>query len=185
MEIDDKQLIKSGLTPTAYITLQAIKYEEKNILQYLNNLKILEIVIQQLEKSGYLKITGPDKSKDFILRKKALSLFSQSEVEEWYEEWRNLFPSGTNSGGYYYRGNKQEVLKNLKKFTKKYPKYTKEEIFNATRKYIARCKLRNSYMMLAHYFIEKQGVGSTLLTELENVDVVESTVKTSSINKMI
>lgn len=171
MEINKRKMIKSGLSPTFYITLQSIIHDDKETLQYIKNLKIFEQVIIKLEKEGYVKITGPDKSKDFVLRKKSLSLFTQeSNVSEWYEEWRNLFPKGINPAGYRYRGNRQQVLTNLTKFVRKHPQYSKEQIFKATKNYINRCMRTGSYMMLAHYFINKKDVGSTLLTELENLE---------------
>lgn len=189
MEIDEKKLINSGLSPTLYITLLAIQYNMENILQYLTLLGIFEKAIIELEKQGYVKITGDNISKDFVIRQKTLYLLGEnSNVSEWYEQWRNLFPEGNNQSGYNYRGNKQEVLVKLQKFVKKYPKYSKEDIFDATRAYIMRCRSKNSYMQQAHYFIEKKDVGSTLLTELENLESnkIENTLQTvSKINKMI
>ena len=171
MEVNKNKLIKSGLSPTLFLTLQSITYDDKEILQYIKNLKIFEQVIIKLEKEGYVKITGSDKAKDFALRKKSLSLFTQNlNISEWYEEWRDLFPKGINSSGYRYRGNRQQVFTNLTKFVRKYPKYSKEQILKATKNYITRCIKVGSYMMLAHYFINKQDVGSTLLTELENLE---------------
>lgn len=184
MEIDERRLIESGLSPTVFVTLQAIYYKNESIIQYLKNLKIFDKVIDTLETNGYVKITGPDKNTDFIIRKKTVSLFGQNNVNDWYEEWRNLFPAGTNASGYHYRGNKGEVLLKLTKFVEKNPKYSKEEIMTATKNYISRCSRLNSYMMLAHYFIHKKEVGSTLLTELENISTNKE-IKFLPVNKMV
>lgn len=48
--------------------------------------------------------------------------------------------------------------------------YTREEIFEATKRYVQRFSLKNyNYMQIAHYFIEKQGVGSSLEAECESL----------------
>lgn len=183
MELDERKLISSGLNPTMYVTLYAIYRKKENIIQYIKNLQIFERVIESLEKSGYVKIIGPDKTKDFILRKKAISLLGENDVSEWYEEWRNLFPKGINAGGYHYRGNKGEILKKLSKFVENNPEYTKEQIMQATSNYINRMMRSGSYMMLAHYFIDKKDVGSSLLTELENLET--RTEESTPLNRMI
>lgn len=184
MDIDERRLIESGLTPTVFVTLNAIYKKDETILQYIKNLKLFDKVIDILEVNGYVKVTGPDKNTDYILRKKTVTLLGQNNINDWYEEWRNLFPPGTNASGYHYRGNKGEVLIKLTKFVEKNPKYSKEEIMQATKNYINRCSRLNSYMMLAHYFIHKKEVGSTLLTELENLSTNKE-VTLLPTNKMI
>lgn len=131
-----------------------------------------------LETRGYVKRHG-EKPTDIMLRKPAENLFkylesknkkiSQAEVNGWFEQWRELFPAGVNSAGYRYRGNRFEGLKKMTKFVNQYP-YTREEIFQATKRYVERFAIRGyNYMQQAHYFIEKQGVGSNLASECEDI----------------
>lgn len=81
-------------------------------------------------------------------------------VEDWIDEWRELFPKGLNSNGYPYRGDKSACLAKMKTFVRNYG-YSKEEIINATKIMIARFKLKDyEFMPLAHYFIEKNRVSS-------------------------
>ena len=181
MIIDEKKLIKSGLNPDMYFILYALYHQLDDLVEYLEGFKIYNLIIEKLEKGAFIKIIGTsgDYKKDLIFRNKTLSLLDEkrTKAEDWYEEWRNLFPPGVNRTGYYYRGNKQEVLKKLNTFTRKYPKITQEQIMEATKRYISRCKSNKGFMMLAHYFINKEGVGSTLLTEIENLDSPSNTGK--------
>ena len=176
MNINEKSMIESGLDPNSYIVLFSLGHQFELVINYMKSLRLYDNIIKDLEERGYIKITGEDSTKHFVFRQKALILLGQkSNVIEWYEQWRNLFPEGINNGGYYYRGNKQEVLKKLQKFTRDNPQFTKEQIFDATKRYITRCMSSGSYMLLAHYFIEKEGVGSTLSTELENTKPNDTT----------
>lgn len=94
-------------------------------------------------------------------------------VESWIDDWRNLFPEGINPAGYRYRGNKLEVTKKMLKFVANHP-YSKEEIFEATKRYIERFSVRGyNYMQQAHYFIEKKDTGSNLEAECENLREVK------------
>lgn len=135
--------------------------------------------VQILETRGYIKKFGRNPT-DITMRKIGEDLFKKyigtkskvkrgDSVKYWIEEWRELFPAGVNSGGYRYRGDKKEVLKKMIKFVDSND-YTKEEIFKATKNYVERFSLRGyNYMQMAHYFIEKQGAGSTLSSECEGL----------------
>lgn len=131
-----------------------------------------------LETRGYVKRFG-DKPTDIMLRKPAENMFkyleskskkiSKTEVASWFEDWRDIFPAGVNSSGFRYRGNRLIGLDKMTKFVNLYP-YTKEEIFQATKRYVERFAIRGyNYMQQAHYFIEKQGVGSNLASECEEL----------------
>lgn len=147
------------------------KIYNENFLEYSSHVTILE-------KRGLVKKHGFD-VKDFTLRKAGEDLLKKylgkkakktpSDVKLWIDNWRQLFPAGVNSAGYRYRGEKMEVLKKMIKFVNSYD-YTKEEIFKATENYVKRFALRGyAYMQQAHYFIEKQGTGSTLAAECEGL----------------
>jgi len=133
---------------------------------------------KDLETQGFVKQHG-EKPTDIMLRKSGEDLFSKyytkkekkknTDVHTWIELWRNIFPKGSNQGGYYYRGNKLEALKKMTKFVSVYD-FTKKEIFKATKNYVDKFALRSyMYMQQAHYFIEKKDSGSSLASECENV----------------
>ena len=147
------------------------KLYNENFIEYNRHVDILE-------KRGLVKKHGFD-VKDFTLRKAGEDILqkylgkkrkkTQTDVNMWIEEWRKIFPGGVNSGGYRYRGERMEVLKKMTKFVNSYD-YTKEEIFKATENYVKRFALRGyAYMQQAHYFIDKQGTGSSLAAECEAV----------------
>lgn len=145
---------------------------DRNFIDYTNGIKFLEF-------KGYVKQFG-EQPTDIMLRKAGTDLFtkhfgkrkkknSKSEVESWFNEWREIFPEGSNSAGYRYRGNRLEGLKKMIKFVDSYD-FTKEEIFEATRQYVQRFAIRGyNYMQQAHYFIEKKDSGSTLASECEGL----------------
>jgi len=145
---------------------------DQNFLDFSNTVRCLENV-------GLVKWHS-DQPEDVMLRKKAEDLFKKhvgtrkrvttaKEVGEWIGSWREIFPEGVNSGGYRYRGDKSSCLTKMIKFVNTYD-YSIEQIFQATRDYVERFSLKGySYMQLAHYFIQKQGVGSTLSAECEGL----------------
>jgi len=133
--------------------------------------------VRHLESEGLIKWVGHDAA-EITLRKVGEDLFkkhvgskkkvyTKKEIEQWIQPWREIFPEGSNSGGYRYRGEKIECIKKMIKFVNDYD-YTTEQIFQATRDYVERFSLKGyAYMQLAHYFIQKQGVGSNLASECE------------------
>lgn len=158
------------------------------VLIYENTLDILEDMyaedymlytnrVRFLELGGYVKWHGPNPT-DISLRNKGEELFAKlskrkhkpaDDVHLWIDEWRALFPEGVNNAGYRYRGNKLEVQKKMIKFVNNYD-YSKEEIFQATKRYIDRFAVKGyNYMQQAHYFIEKKDAGSTLASECETL----------------
>jgi len=136
--------------------------------------------LHYLQQMKWIKITGEDPVKDVETRQKAEDLFknlikvkkrlvTEKEIANWVDEWRNIFPVGSNDVGYRYRGNNLECLTKMITFVRSHD-YTKEEIFKATDNYVKKFALKNyKYMMQAHYFIHKKDVGSTLSSECEMV----------------
>jgi hypothetical protein len=112
-----------------------------------------------------LRKAGEDLFKKHVGTKKKIT--TAKEVGQWIQSWREIFPEGVNTAGFRYRGNKDEVIKKMIKFVNTHD-YSLEQIFQATRDYVERFSLKGyAYMQLAHYFIEKRGVGSTLSAECE------------------
>lgn len=149
----------------------------------MNTEKLLQLceetaILKQLQSRGYIERDG----KEVIFTEKAEGLLNKStkgdlkassiSVDEWIEDYRNLFPVGVLSGGYPVRGNKQSCITKMniffKKFTiKEYPQYTKEVILEATANYINRKEKEGfKYMQLSHYFIFKDGI-SNLASECD------------------
>lgn len=84
-----------------------------------------------------------------------------TNIKSLVEEYRNLFPKGTNRDGYPYKGDKQGCVKKMNRFIKLNPEFTPDVILQATQKYINEKRKDNfNYMHLAHYFIEKNGVSA-------------------------
>ena len=139
----------------------------------------------KMQINGYIKVTG-DTSEDIEFRQKFLDLLpievkQDSTIESWIDSWRNLWPTGVKSGGYYIKGNKEDLLTKMHKFLKKY-KYSKEQVFEGTTKYLNERKVQGwTYTMCSEYFIEKNNT-SKLASYCANIGVKE---ETKSINKMI
>lgn len=179
MEIDINLLVGHKLTPNSYVYLYFLVHKKMCPL----NMKVNEA---GLEKSGYLKITPGQ----IIPRQKAVNLFPEAEyakaqselakdmmasVDDWIQEWRELFPKGVKTGGYPVRGSKGGCTKKMKAFIKVNKGVGKALIFDATRKYIAeKASQRYQYMKMADYFISKDGI-SMLESYIESYDPQDST----------
>jgi hypothetical protein len=91
-------------------------------------------------------------------------------LEELVDRYRDLFPRGVKSGGYYVSGDKKSCQMKLKRFLKKY-NFSEQEILSATSNYVERMAEQGyQYMQLAHFFIEKNGV-SNLAAECEQLKI--------------
>jgi len=94
---------------------------------------------------------------------------SYTLVNDWINDWRELWPAKQKSGGRRVRGDKQGVTKKMIAFLSIYPKTTKEEIFEATKQYLHE-KRQVDWKMIscADYFISKNGT-SLLAGAVEEV----------------
>ena len=165
-------------------SLLVLIYEQNH--EYLNEIHNNNFIdfntgIKYLETQGFVKQHGEQPS-DITLRKSGEDLFNKYYgkkkkkaitrgvfVHTWIDIWREIFPPGSNTGGYRYRGNRLEALKKMTKFVDLYD-FTNEEIFQATKNYVDKFALKGyMYMQQAHYFIEKKDSGSTLASECEGV----------------
>lgn len=96
-------------------------------------------------------------SKSFVNKTKFP--FYSTDVDEWIEDWYDLFPKGIKSGGYLVRTDMKSCKKKMQEFMKEYPMYDREIIMMATKQYINEMSEKNfSYMKLAPFFIKKDGV---------------------------
>ena len=155
VEINLEKWINSGLELSHYLIIQLkVENRDEDLNKVFEQYSYLLEELEKLEKRGYIKITDK-KNWVFSLRMKSLSLFSyfdEDNIENWIEEYRELFPPK-------YKGDRIGCIHKMKKFKKKYPKFSKDLILNATRKYINE-KHRENFRFLrqAHYFIEKDNV---------------------------
>lgn len=180
--INIEQYRISKLTSIAdFIAIQCIYEKKYEFLRMIIGYNVVDW--EFLEKELYIKITG-DSFEDIMPRQKMLDIFQTKDeqtVAKWIDSWVNLFPKGVKSGGYYVKSNAQDCLKKMIKFIK-VRRYSKEQIFQATKNYVDRKAKENyAYMMRADYFIEKDGV-SALATEISSLGEKEEVV---SINKML
>jgi len=185
MELDIRKLEEHKLTPDEFVFLHFLVYPSTTSV-----LGMLVVDYDKLEKKALIKI-GPDET--YYSRKAAINLVSVEEriskdqkpdtpkeqpvrndnlidsVRDWIPDWRTLFPLGVKTGGYSVRGTRGGCIKKMKSFIRKHPKVTKEQIFEATRKYISEKQIANfAYMKIADYFIEKEG-GSLLEEYVEGL----------------
>jgi len=94
---------------------------------------------------------------------------SNSPLDKFVKEFLDIYPQGRNKAGEVLKSNEVDVKARLEAFLRKY-KYSKETILKATRNYIQQqSQTQYAYCTAAHYFINKQGFGSKLATECENV----------------
>jgi len=170
MELNIKTLVSKKLTPNSYVYLYYLVHK------MICPIPLPNVSLTNLENKGYIKMEANGK---ITFRKKAVKLIEGEEykyiepvnrVDEWIEEWRELFPKGIKTGGYYIKGSPKGCLKKMTAFIKDYNKVTKEQIFKATEKYVEEYKRRNfQYMKLAEYFISKDNV-STLYSYIEQLE---------------
>lgn len=159
---------ETNLSLHSYVVLSLLSNNLGHILEAQKEEFDLDNILTDLQVQGYVKIIEDGVE----LRQKTLDLFKITNVNasDWIDEWRKIFPAGSNTGGFRYRGDKQGCLKKMNKFLKDHRAVSKEEIIIATKKYVERYKLKNfTYMKQAHFFIEKEGL-STLASEIESIN---------------
>jgi len=169
-EIDFGKWNPTELHLEEFIILSVIASDYKGFLaKYKNSQKTLIVnTLDSLQSKGYIKILEDD---ELQLRQKSLDMFKviNTNTSDWIDEWRKLFPPGSNVDGFRYRGDKQGCLRKMNKFLKIHRAVSIEQIHEATKRYIERYKQKNyAYMKQAHYFIDKDGV-STLASEIESL----------------
>lgn len=177
LQIDLKKLVEHNLTPNEFVFL--VFLNENREIYY----KLSKEAIDKLVFDSWIRISD----NNFILRPKFNSIFNESiktkeiildkVVENWIDSWRELFPSGVKSGGRPVRGDKQGVLKKMKKFVKQNPNIPINTIFKATKNYVISKKLDNwNFMTCADYFIEKNNISllSSFIEDLSESNNYES-----------
>lgn len=186
-------LEQDELSPAQFLYLQLLSEKDYlNADRYYTQIFHTKNELFKLETMGYIKlISNSANAEDIELRIKTKDLFNKNRnspsfrAKELVEPFRAIFPEGSNAGGYRYRGDKQGVFDKLTKFIKKYPKFTDEQILQATKQYVNRFKPSYVGMRQAHYFISKDGGISDLLGELENLKPIPVETTDMSTNIML
>jgi hypothetical protein len=170
------ELIKDNqLTPHLYIFLLFLEEDRrypwslnKEELEFLQTESWIKINNEGIKLRPKFNLCFPGKHPIKVLKSE------DKVVEDWIDAWRDLFPMGVRSAGRLVRGDKQGILKKMKKFVKENPKISVEDIFKATKLYILEKRNDNwRYMTCADYFISKDN-SSMLSAWVENISEKES-----------
>lgn len=153
----------------------ALNYIPELIKPNLDKNEIL--IIQKLLREKYISLIRKEVSfydiHNLTITDKAIAEINQIEpvqrtlqlVEDWIDEWRDLFPKGRNGGNRPYKGERQNCINKMKWFVSNF-NISKEDIFNVTKQYI-KSVTDPAYISCADYFIVKDNI-SKLHMEYEN-----------------
>jgi DNA-binding MltR family transcriptional regulator len=161
-----------GWTPNEVVHLKMIsEKKESTIAQWCNTDRMI--------KKGLLSSSRDitDEGLAFLSRVfGSKKIADDSDIEELSIKFRELFPSGVNSGGYAVKSNLTDIKAKLRQFKNKY-RYSDEEILNATQEYVNLMKRQGyNYMTMANYFILKDGQ-SKLASVIEDMKSKPTTPK--------
>lgn len=155
---------KLKLSPNQYIFLAC------NVLSQEPWFELSAEEFDTLQDTGYIKNTN----EGVVVRMKATRLIKEAgivpdtDIESLVDEYRALFPVGVKTGGYPVKGDKKDCIAKMKTFLSSYD-YSKSEILEATRAYLALQKKQNwKATQLAHFYIEKHGI-SNLASMCEDI----------------
>ena len=174
--IDVDQLEKLNLDPTSFIYL----YYKVQGIKPIPNIIESQVNYDLLESLGYIKWLN---NGDLInLRPKAKAIFKDVkdsiDVDDWINDWRSIFPEGVKSGGRPVRGTKSGCVMKMKAFINR-TKYSKSEIYYATKAYLAERKKDGfKFLICSDYFISKDGnsVLEAYCEDMENREFKDKTV---------
>jgi len=173
-EVSTEDLIAYGIDLEQYMLCMGLYTKsDDNMMRYygtygpLSRVKIEILIERKLVRS--VSTSSLSYSNLRLNEELFLKLLGIETINSWIKEWFELWPQGVKSGGYYIRTDEKGCHVKLTRFTKKYPKYTKEIILEATRRYLSQRSLESyEYTKLAPNFIDQHGV-SILAGECENV----------------
>ena len=177
INIDVNRLIRLNLTIEEYLICHILQINEiEGYRVYTKQVgKPGKYLFDRLFNKEYIRIKDEEKSKYNLKNVELTKKFHEgmkkksTMVDDWIDEWLDLWPRGMKSGGYYIRGNRRVVLFKMKLFTKVYPEFNKEVIFNATKQYLNRMAADGfRYSKLSQYFIMKENV-SVLADECQAI----------------
>lgn len=177
IEVDIDKIAELKITPGQYVIAKLIhskSFKELKIVRdsYKKDLYFKEDLLNLVNR-GYVNKNIPSTTNIIIADCEIIGIFDKEEDSEdpwdvFVRTFRDKFPKGVISGGYYVRSSTLDCDKKLKEFTKSY-KFDAETILEATDRYVSRARLQNyKYMKIATYFISKDRM-STLASECDQV----------------
>lgn len=155
--IDESICKQYGLEVAELLAILLVK-TSTNIPKLFNNMEYKQYIIKDTF-DGYLVTQKWNDVSDSILldSEKANVKDENKEIEDLALELMAIFPAQKKQGTcHYFRGNRKDISLRLKKFFKLYGNsYTKEQIIEAAKKYVASFNGNYSYMRILKYFIWK------------------------------
>ena len=187
ISLNEDVIKEKGYTLSEILVCLAVKYyRQRDILDQINDLKFRRNVIYESQNHHHYLRPQTERDIDEILND-SIGTPKITELEELVIKLQELFPKErmldrNGNPKYSYRGNKRDVAERLQKFFKLYGKYSYDDVYECTKRYVERFKYDKSGMRLLPYFIMKTIDGqlvSDLATELENMDT-EDTISISN-----
>lgn len=195
--IDEKICLKHKLQVPEFLMALAVKYGiDGNLIQ---NMLEREILVETQSNSWFMVTQHwSDVLDEIICDSSGNCERNDEELLELAVKVKDCFPHCKmkdrygRETPYYYRCNKSEVAKALKRFFTQYGNYPDDEIIDATKRYVASFNGNYAGMRLAKYFIMKNPIKqgedgngyveqvSDLLTFLENKESEGEVVVTNS-----
>lgn len=189
LEIKKQVLTRLGLTLGEYLYLLSLSYTQDNLkeppqstlhkkglladptIPYDKHPKAYFKTIEALRKEGMMigwtkevrvSNIGLNEPKGFL-----------KDIKDIAKEMKEIYPKGKKPGTLHYWTEGTPIIEQrLRKFAAKFgSNYTKEEILDATRRYVSSFKGDYSYMRILKYFIFKdsdEGTTSDLINSIEN-----------------
>lgn len=185
VEIDVEKLLDYNIDWNQYMFLQFIYQQQQGMFDtYIGNFDKFfnRDSLDQLIDQGYLIKVKEDLGYRFsnfaitelfishFIEKPFISKTAKEKVEDWIDEWYELWPRGVKSGGnMLVRSDKNGCLNKMRKFVKEYPEYDKGIIIRATKNYLDHLRMNNwAFIQAAHYYISKNNI-SNLAAACEDV----------------
>jgi hypothetical protein len=155
--IDEDICKQYGLEVAELLAILLVK-TSTNIPRLFNNMEAKQYIIKDAFEGYLVTQHWNDVSDSIILDSEKANIKDENkEIEDLALELMSIFPAQKKQGTcHYFRGNKKDISLRLKKFFKLYgDSYTKEQILDAARKYVASFNGNYSYMRILKYFIWK------------------------------
>lgn len=144
---------------------RGISVEDMLLILLARISKDIPVGVEILIRKGWMKKTNEGYAftkecndlVDSIMLDSSMSIAKQNSTDMLAADMQQIFPKGRKDGSnQYWRGNKNEIALRLKKFFKYYGnKWTRDEILEATRRYITSFNGDYKYMRVLKYFIWK------------------------------
>ena len=186
--IDEKVCEKNGLTLQEALLALAVKMNShEKFTMTMATLIDKEVIVYEPGVDGHNLTQHWKDTMDKIIHDSSKGCEkTDEELLKLAVKVKDIFPQGKmrdrlgRETPYYYRCNKSEVARALKRFFTQYGDYSDEDILDATRRYVASFKGNYTNMRLAKYFIMKNPIKqgedgngyveqiSDLLTFIEN-----------------